>query len=107
MLPPPPQNKKGGGGGDGKRISHAEAFRGTGTISVEVVLTRNTSAMLKGEGELIVCDPLKVGGTKGFTLSRDATPQSGKIRKFEKCQNVANKCIKWSTVVLTSVCALI
>ena len=33
------------------------------------------------------------------TISRDATPQSGKIRKFEKCQNVANKCIKWSIVV--------
>ena len=26
-------------------------------------------------------------------LVRDATPQSSEIRKFDKCQNVANKCI--------------
>ena len=33
------------------------------------------------------------------TIYRDATDQSGKIRKFEKCHNVANICIKWSIVV--------
>ena len=39
--------------------------------------------------------PLNKGGLK----SNDATLQSYKIRKSDKCKNVANKCIKWSIVV--------
>ena len=34
-----------------------------------------------------------------ITKFRDATHHSGKIRKFGKYQNVANKCIKWSIMV--------
>ena len=30
---------------------------------------------------------------------RDATLQSEKIRKFDKDQNLANKCMKWSIMV--------
>ena len=40
-------------------------------------------------------------------IDRDATPRSGKIRKFGKYQKVAKKRIKWSIVVLISISALI
>ena len=47
--------------------------------------------------ELKSCQNLKSCETDW--LLRDATHQTGKIRKFVKCQNVANKLIRWSIVV--------
>ena len=34
-----------------------------------------------------------------LSKTRDATPQSGKIKKSDKCRTVANKFIKWNIVV--------